>query len=205
MLNKINKSFIDGDGNVVIQNADNSTITVNISDNEEIRTFLIEFQKQLAELPIEILNTLQKNLDLENEIKVGANYYLTVVAALSTMGNNGVMWGVTITNLTKQIRYFNQPYFKVSPKFELEPGLEHDTFMMFPIEKVSFPIRLEYGQVVSLTFEINPNAFSMFEKNAKPDAFIQAFGGTTVGEIYSSNEYKLDKLVSDYKSIMKVR
>lgn len=205
MLNKINKSFIDGDGNVVIQNADNSTITVNIGDNEQIRTFLIEFQKQLAELPIEILNTLQKNLDLENEIKVGANYYLTVVAALSTMGNNGVMWGITITNLTKEIRYFNQPYFKVSPKFELEPGLEHDTFMMFPIEKVTFPIRLEYGQVISLTFEINPKAFAMFEKNAKQDAFIQAFGGTTVGEIYSSNEYKLDKLVSDYKSIMKVR
>ncbi|WP_396179352.1 hypothetical protein [Flavobacterium sp.] len=205
MLNKINKSFIDGDGNVVIQNADNSTITVNIGDNEQIRTFLIEFQKQLAELPIEILNTLQKNLDLENEIKVGANYYLTVIAALSTMGNNGVMWGITITNLTKEIRYFNQPYFKVSPKFELEPGLEHDTFMMFPIEKVTFPIRLEYGQVLSLTFEINPNAFAMFEKNATPDSFIQAFGGTTVGEIYSSNEYKLDKLVSDYKSIMKVR
>lgn len=189
----------------LIQNADNSTITVNIGDNEQIRTFLIEFQKQLAELPIEILNTLQKNLDLENEIKVGANYYLTVIAALSTMGNNGVMWGITITNLTKEIRYFNQPYFKVSPKFELEPGLEHDTFMMFPIEKVTFPIRLEYGQVLSLTFEINPNAFAMFEKNATPDSFIQAFGGTTVGEIYSSNEYKLDKLVSDYKSIMKVR
>jgi hypothetical protein len=30
-------------------------------------------------------------------------------------------------------------------------------------------------------------------------------GGTTVGEIYSSNEYQLDNLVSDYKSIMKVR
>lgn len=49
MLNKINKSFIDGDGNVVIQNADNSTITVNVGDNEQIRTFIIEFQKQLAD------------------------------------------------------------------------------------------------------------------------------------------------------------
>jgi hypothetical protein len=205
MLNKINKSFIDGNGNVVIQNADNSTITVNLSDSDEIRTFLVEFQKQLNELPIEILNELKKHLNLETELKVGANLYLTVIAAIAEYGGNGVLWGITVTNLTKENRYFNQPYFKVSPKFELEPGLEHDTFMMFPKEKIQFPVKLEYGQVVSLSFDINANAFAMFKKNASENSYIQAFCGTTVGEIYSSNEYKLSKLVSDFESIMKVR
>lgn len=203
MLNKINKSYIDGDGNVVIQNADHSEITVNLANNDEIRTFLIEFQQQLYQLPTEILNTLKQHLNLENQITVGANIYLTVIAAIAEYGGNDVMWGITITNLTKEIRYFNRPYFKVSPKFELEPGLEHDTFLIFHIEKIDFPVRLEYGQVISLSYKIVKKAFEMFEKNAIPDAYIEAFCGTTVGELYSSNEYKLERFVSDYKSIVK--
>jgi hypothetical protein len=87
---------------------------------------------KLSELPREILTELQKHNDLEKELKVGANIYLTVMGAFGNLGGNSVLWGLSITNLTKEHRYFNQPYFKVSPKFELEPGLEHDTFMMFP-------------------------------------------------------------------------
>lgn len=201
----LNKSHIDGHGNVVIQDADNSTITINLSDTEQVRKFFIDFQNKLSELPREILTELQKHNNLESEMKVGANIYLTVIAAFADFGNNAVLWGVTITNLTKENRYFNQPYFKVSPKFELEPGLEHDTFMMFPKEQLKFPVRLEYGEVLSLTFEVNPNQFALFQKNATDDASLTCYCGTTVGELYNSNEYKLDKFVRDYEAIKKVR
>lgn len=201
----LNKSHIDGHGNVVIQDADNSTITINLSDTEQVRKFFIDFQNKLSELPREILTELQKHNNLESEMKVGANIYLTVIAAFADFGNNAVLWGITITNLTKEHRYFNQPYFKVSPKFELEPGLEHDTFMMFPKEQLKFPVRLEYGEVLSLTFEVNPNQFALFQKNATDDAFLTCYCGTTVGELYNSNEYKLDKFVKDYEAIKKVR
>ncbi|SZD73865.1 Uncharacterised protein [Candidatus Ornithobacterium hominis] len=201
----LNKSHIDGHGNVVIQDADNSTITINLSDTEQVRKFFIDFQNKLFELPREILAELQKHNNLESEMKVGANIYLTVIAAFADFGNNAVLWGVTITNLSKEHRYFNQPYFKVSPKFELEPGLEHDTFMMFPKEQLKFPVRLEYGEVLSLTFEVNPNQFALFQKNATDDAFLTCYCGTTVGELYNSNEYKLDKFVKDYEAIKKVR
>lgn len=201
----LNKSHIDGHGNVVIQDADNSTITINLSDTEQVRKFFIDFQNKLSELPREILAELQKHNNLESEMKVGANIYLTVIAAFADFGNNAVLWGVTITNLSKEHRYFNQPYFKVSPKFELELGLEHDTFMMFPKEQLKFPVRLEYGEVLSLTFEVNPNQFALFQKNATDDAFLTCYCGTTVGELYNSNEYKLDKFVKDYEAIKKVR
>jgi|SRR5690554_1509174 len=201
----LNKSHIDGHGNVVIQDADNSTITINLADTEQVRKFFIDFQMKLAELPREILTELQKHNDLEKELKVGANIYLTVIAAIGQLGGNSVLWGLSITNLTKEHRYFNQPYFKVSPKFELEPGLEHDTFMMFPKEQLSFPVRLEYGQVLHLTFEVNPKQFELFQKNATEDAILTGYCGTTVGELYNSNDYKLDKFVKDYEAIKRVR
>ncbi len=201
----LNKSHIDGHGNVVIQDADSSTITINLADTEQVRKFFIDFQTKLSELPQEILTELQKHNNIETEMKVGANIYLTVIAAIPDFGNNAVLWGVTITNLTKEHRYFNQPYFKVSPKFELEPGLEHDTFMMFPKEQLQFPVRLEYGQVLNLTFEVNPNQFELFRKNATEDAFLTGYCGTTVGELYNSNDYKLDKFVKDYEAIKRVR
>lgn len=201
----LNKSHIDGHGNVVIQDADNSTITINLADTEQVRKFFIDFQNKLFELPREILTELQKHNNLEMEMKVGANIYLTVIAAIADFANNTVLWGVTITNLTKEQRYFNQPYFKVSPRFEFEPGLEHDTFMMFPKEQLKFPVRLEYGEVLSLTFEVNPNQFALFKKNATEDAFLTCYCGTTVGELYNSNDYKLDKFVKDYEAIKKVR
>ncbi|MCE1166561.1 MAG: hypothetical protein LWX70_00540 [Sphingobacteriia bacterium] len=201
----LNNSHIDGHGNVVIQDADNSTISISLSDTEQVRKFFIDFQNKLSELPKEILTELQKHNNLESEMKVGANIYLTVIAAIANYGNNAVLWGVTITNLTKEHRYFNQPYFKVSPKFELKPGIEHDTFLMFPKEQLKFPVRLEYGEVLRLTFEVNPDQFALFEKNTTEDAILTCYCGTTVGELYNSNEYKLDKFVKDYEAIKRVR
>jgi len=200
----LNKSHIDGHGNVVIQDADNSTIVINLSDTEQVRKFFIDFQNKLSELPREILTALQKHNNLQGDMKMGANVYLTVFAAIPDYGENAVYWGVTITNLTKEHRYFNQPYFKVSPKFQLKPGLEHDTFMLLPKEQVKFPVRLEYGEVLRLTFEVIPNQFSLFEKNAIDNAFITCFCGTTVGELYNSNEYKLDKFVDEYREIKNI-
>ena len=168
--------YLDGSGNVVIQDAKNATITINNTDN----------------------------LETAAEIKKEANIYLTVIAAIPEFGRNAVLWGVTIANLTKEHRYFNQPYFKVSPKFELEQGVEHDTFMMFPQERIQFPIKLEYGEKQSLTFEVNPNQFALFKKNATEDAILTAYCTTTLGELYNSNDYKLDKFVKDYEAIKQV-
>lgn len=199
----LNKSHIDGNGNIVIQDSANSTITINLDNSEEIRKFLIDFQSQLSQLPNYILKELQRHNDLEKEIKVGANIYLTILAGIAEYGSNMVLWGITITNLSKEHRYFNQPYFKVSPEFDLGDGYKHDTFIMFNKENIQFPVRLEYGQVLNLTYEINQKQFELFEKNASEESFMTAFCGTTVGELYSSDNYNLEKFVKEYKAILR--
>lgn len=202
----LNKSHIDGNGNVVIQDSENSTITINLADTDEIRKFLIDFQTQLSQLPSYILKELQEHNNLEKEIKIGANIYLTILAVTPEYGgNSSVLWGVTITNLTKEHRYFNQPYFKVSPAFDLGEGITHDTFLMFNKENVPFPVRLEYGQVLNLTFEVNQNQFETFKKNITEESTMTAFCGTTVGELYTSDDYKLAKFQEEYEAIKKVR
>lgn len=56
---KINKAEVDGDGNVVIQGTDNSEITVNMNNPEEIRKFFIDFQQNLHSLPTKILDLME--------------------------------------------------------------------------------------------------------------------------------------------------
>lgn len=46
-----------------------------------------------SEFPAEILNQIKAHLDLEKQITIGANIYLTLVAALSNIDKHGVMWG----------------------------------------------------------------------------------------------------------------
>lgn len=203
MLNKDNNAHIDGSGNIVIQDANNTTITINTSNKEEIRKFLIDFQQKLDKLPLDILNILMKNNVLDTELNIGANIYFSIYHLMSTTGEKGVSLGVTITNLSKEIRYFNQPYFKVSPAFKLEKGLEHDTFMMPLNEKITFPVRLEYGQVLNITYPIAPSQFSLFKNNAPEHGYMEVFCGTTVGELYNSNKQMLQKIVNIYQSTLK--
>ncbi len=203
MSDQSSKSSIDGNGNIVIQNVSGTTITINPGNPEELRQFLIDFSQRLSELPIEVVSLLeQKSKEMNSEIIKGANLYLTVLAEVSGHGVTGVSWGTTITNLTREIRYFNQPYFKVSPSFRLGEGMEHDTFMMMQRQGtiVRFPYRLEFGQIVDCAFPVIPNAFRLYEEINIEGAFIQAFVSTTIGEIYSSRQYPISKFVGDYRT-----
>lgn len=206
MFGKKTDAHIDGEGNIVIQDVSNSTITINPDNSEEIKKFLIEFSQRIAELPLEIISILEeKSKEIERDASEGANLHLAVMLeAQEGIGVRGLSFGVTITNLNKEIRYFNQPYFKVSPMFQLEEGLEHDTFLMMQRQglEVTYPCRLEYGQPIQSLFPVNANAFQVFEQNNSEEAFIQAFVTTTLGELYSSNKYLISKFVEDNQSIM---
>jgi hypothetical protein len=58
---------------------------------------------------------------------------------------------------------------------------------MFPKEQLKFAVRLEYDETLSLIFEVNPNQFALFEKNAFENAFLTCYFGTAVGQLYNSN------------------
>lgn len=197
-----NKAHIDGTGNIIIQGVDGATIIINPDNSSELRQLIMDFGSKLTDLPTEILNMIESKQDLDSEIKTGANMYLTVLAELhEDPAYRRLKFGLTITNLTKENRYFNQPFFKVYPKFEIKEGVEHDTFVMIPENNNSFPKRLEYGEPLSVSYEIKPGAYDMYQKilDKNDGAYIQAFTNTTVGELYESNKFSIKELFEQLK------
>jgi len=195
----INKAEIDGNGNVVIQNSDNSEITINMNNPEEIRKFFINFQQQLDFLPKAILELMESKNTNEVIVNSGANVYLGLNFIIQPVGGiSGINFGVTITNLTKENRFFNSPFFKLSTPFEGDI----DTFMMTDtVNNISFPKKLEYGEVVSESYLIRATSREIYDKVIAKDvnATIQVITSTTIGEIYKSNEYKVSKLLENFK------
>lgn len=185
---------IDGNGNIVIQDADSSAITINMNNPEDVSKALVDFNDRLSQLPLEVLRLMEEKRNKEVPI-IGANVYLTqyVIVPNGGFGGYSLSVGVSITSTTKDIRYFNEPFFKTSEPIA-ENGL--DTFIMTDkVFQVKFPQRLEYGQPISVQYHFNPEnelLRNLVEKN--PKATIVAVVTTTLGETYYSNEYEVSKL-----------
>lgn len=195
---------IDGNGNIVIQDIDGSNIIINPDNSAELRKLIIDFGTKLKDLPIEVLKMIEDKQDINSEVIGGANIYLTTTAVLHEIQQyREIRFGLTITNLTKEHRYFNQPTFQVFPKFDLKGGAKHDTFVMFPEGNIQFPIRLEYGEPKTLSFRLKPGFIEMCKELLEKDdnAYIQTFVSTTVGELYESKQLTMKKLMDNLKWI----
>ena len=203
ILKYIMENFnIDGNGNIIINEIDGSTIIINPDNSEEIKKLIINFGNSLEKLPIEVLNLIENKQSMVEKNDIGANLYLTTLAELGTY-HRALKFGLTITNLTKEHRYFNQPSFKVFPKFDLGDGMSHDTFIMMHQEEILLPKRLEYGEPFTLTFELKDGFIDMCQKAYESDesGYIQAFVSTTVGELYESEKFTFKKLFENIKWI----
>jgi hypothetical protein len=81
---------------------------------------------------------------------------------------------------------------------ELQEGFRHDTFIMIDdTGESSFPARLEYGQPVSASYPIKDGLIENYKQvlSEDPEAFIQCFVNTTVGELFESNKYKISEIL----------
>ena len=193
-----NNASIDGNGNVIIQNADKSEIIINMDNSNEIKKFLIDYQQKLDTLPSEILKLMLEKNTNDIELKLDANIYLGLNLLIASESEEGISFGITITNLTRENRFFNAPFFKFS--VTLDGSI--DTFSLTEaIHQIHFPKKLEYGEVVSQAYLIRPPMKSIFEKAIAidSDATILAIASTTIGEIYKSNEYKVSQLLENFK------
>lgn len=112
-------------------------------------------------------------------------------------------WGfsITITNLTKEHRYFNQPSFNLSIPYK-----GADSFVLTtPLGDVpQFPVRLEYGQPLTVHYSIGAGQIHFFQEilNQNSDASLAVISSTTVGEIYRSNEHTIEHILSSYAQIV---
>lgn len=201
---KFNEAKFDSDGNIVIQDVTSSEITINLSDNKAVLSFLTGMSDQIGKLPANILDALSK-VKIEDSEFSGLNVYLTVLINFNTLSSavKSLSFGLAITNLNSSIRYVNSPYFKVSKPLELGEGLKHDTFKLVSPTNSEFPVRLEFGQVKEAVYDIPPNQIKLFRNNLSDDLTIQAFITTTLGEIHVSNEYKIAELIKTHDELIK--
>ena len=185
---------IDGNGNIVIQRVEGSTITINPSIPDEVRKALIDHQSLIAELPNKILQILMDNNAKEPPI-IGANIYLGLNLMAGTFGIAGISISVQITNLTKEIRFYNRPFFKVSTPIEKNLN----TFIMTNIvgNPIDFPRRMEYGEVLSENYQLVQGNIEMFQVLLSKDseATLTAYVTTTLGELYKSEPYYIKDIV----------
>ena len=207
MFGDNNNAQVTGDGNLIIQDVHDSTITINLNNPDEVRTFLINFRDEIKNLSTDILNAINAHQNIENVPVLGANLYFTLMiqTRMQQPYQADAKFGLTITNLTKEIRYFSKPYFKTDPRLQM-PGAEgFGAFIMFDREQRIFPVRLEYGEVFSITYDIQPAIIPFFQQIAQDGAFMQAFVSTTLGELYSSNQYDIPQFLQEYRRIGNLR
>ena len=201
------KANIEGNGNIVIQGISDSTITLDPGNYAEVRTFLINFQDQISSLPIAVLNMLKtEDHPFGEEIKgIKINLSLGAVIPELRPERRTATFKVYITNLEKIHRYCQVPYFKVSKPVIFSKGTPpHDTFVLFQNEhsKTIFPRRLEFGEQVISDFDIVHGQFEFYNQLDDQESYIQAFVATTLGELYSSNQYLISKFIKEYKAFM---
>lgn len=205
MLDKeeIISAKVTGDGNIVILNSDNTTITIDTNNIIELRKQISNLQMNLNALNPEILQVMQhkiKDAGVDNLPIVDANIYFSI--GLFTNGMTREMgFSITITNLTKEHRYFSQPSFNLS-----HPYKGADSFILTSAidNNVSFPVRLEYGQPITVHYTIGRGQVAFFREvfSQNDGASIAVVSSTTVGEIYRSNEHTIKHILSSYAQIV---
>lgn len=123
--------------------------------------------------------------------KPQAEIYFGLNAHFSSFGLGlGASFTVNITNLNREYRYFNEPYFKLSKPFKGNDAL----YLRDRVTPLTFPLKLEYGQTTGMTYMIQPESIQLWEELPQ-DTNVIAIATTTVGESFESNEVTVSKIV----------
>lgn len=113
----------------------------------------------------------------------------------------GVSFSVIVTQHSKEVRYFQQPLFKLSAPIE---GKGPDAFYMLNvISPVRFPVKLDFGQQFSVSYMLTTGNMQMFSDilTRETDATIKAIVTTTLNEKIESNTIPLSKIVKNAKYV----
>ena len=168
-----------------------------------------QYQTKLNDVINSILNDSSSSCIQMFEISKTENHniaslYLGLSVLFETIMNqptgvvNGVAFTVTLTNKSKEVRYYNEPYFKSSVSFD---GMDSFKLLNKMMPEPSFPIRLELGQVVTQAYVLTFQHAQLFKQWLSKDAnaSITAVVETTLGESIESEPYRLSALQENFK------
>jgi hypothetical protein len=153
------------------------------------------------ELASKILKKLGSDVNIplpEKDEPKGKVYLTTLLQMSEYQGLIGMLVSVTVTNVIKEFRYYNGPYFRIS-----KPILgENDTFQMFETAvPITFPKKLEYGEQYDVQFVLKQGFLDMLEQFVGQNVTITAHVTTTVGERFTSNEMEIDGIFEIKKKL----
>ena len=133
-------------------------------------------------------------------VYLGVNIMLHTQFGVPTGQIAGVAFGVTVTNLSNETKYFNSPYFKLSIPIE---GDVDSCQMLNTVQRIDFPYRLEKGQQFSISYKLVPGNVEMFSQLLSRDSSVtlKAIVTTTLKESIESEAYSISNLVKDFKYI----
>lgn len=149
-----------------------------------------------------ILKKLKKEPSIpitEKEQETTKNIYTSVYAiTYNEKDIQEVTIGVVITNVMKEYRYFNEPYFSLS---ETLLGAADAFYLTEKMEQINFPIKLEYGEVARVSYLLKYESKEVIWEKLSKESKYQAIVTTTVGEKYKSNEVKVQMVLDAFDMI----
>ena len=151
------------------------------------------FLSKLREEPLEpISEKFQEKRD--DLIYIALYSSFTTGSSFGARSIDGIL-KVTITNTLKgDYRYFYEPIFKLTIPFD-----GADSFQFFnPYSTYKFPIKLEYGEEITLDINLSKDQLELWEK-MDPKCEIFAISTTTIGEKFESNKLKITAVINILK------
>jgi hypothetical protein len=151
--------------------------------------------------PEQLANAILSKLGKEPSVPIvekmqpneGKIYLASNVLISEFKGVIGASLGVTITNINKEHRYFNEPYFQLSEPFDKGA----DTFYLVDkLRPATFPAKLEFGEVVTVDYKLEPRSIEFMWNKLPKHATVQAIVTTTIGERFKSNLVKVESVIS---------
>lgn len=150
----------------------------------------------LKKLNKEISEPISERFQEKNDTIIQIDLLNTFFSSSFEINSGSAILRVNITNKLKgDYRYFYEPSFKLTIPFQNEV----DTFHLITIEKkFNYPIRLEYGQEISIEYPLNEMQLEIWE-NLAENCEIYSIVNTTIGEKYNSNKILKDRFVECLK------
>lgn len=115
-------------------------------------------------------------------------------------GKRGLQIRVTVTNITKEHRYFQEPFFKLSRPFEGNA----DAFSILTVNDSNiYPVKIEYGQQFIASYSVDSNIAKVFLRllSEDPSLTIKAVVNTTLGEMIESEAFTLERMKGDLEEL----
>jgi len=157
---------------------------INLNDYSPFQLADLLLKKIGTEPSIPITKSIQENKLAIVHLELYYNFFPGGLPSSATLT-------VNITNLNRDYRYFYEPKFL----FSQEIGGANAVYFRDKITPITFPIKMEYGEVKVVSYMVNSQSLD-FWKRFDYESTIKVIANTTIGESFESNPLEIEKIIN---------